>query len=154
MLCMKDLCAFENGKHRSRDFQGLGRWTSMTFAGKMNTKVTFITAYCPVNNVYGLQSTSSKQRVYINKHIGQHREDHPDFLPPSADTQRKLFGYDFKTTISRIKDEGHQVWVLGDFNAEYPELRQWMAALGLVDVIGQRHGCESHARNPISFLSM
>lgn len=97
MLCLKDLCAFENGKIRCRDPRGLGRWTSMTFAGKMNTKVTFITAYCPVNNVYGLQSTSSKQRVYINKHLGQHREEHPDYIPQTANTPRKLFGHDLKT---------------------------------------------------------
>lgn len=32
---------------------------------------------------------------------------------------------------------------MGDFNAEYPELRQWMANMGLVDMIGQRHGCKS-----------
>lgn len=32
---------------------------------------------------------------------------------------------------------------MGDFNANYHDLRQWMASLGLVDIIDQRHGCES-----------
>ena len=42
MMCFNDVCAFENGKDRSRDFRGLGRWTSMTFAGRMNAKITLV----------------------------------------------------------------------------------------------------------------
>ncbi|GFH59500.1 hypothetical protein CTEN210_15976 [Chaetoceros tenuissimus] len=115
MICMNDICAFENGKDRSRDFRGLGRWSGMTFAGKMNAKITFLT----------------------------HPADHPDYIHPSANTPRKLFGYDLKLTVLKLKAAGHQVFVMGDFNADYHDLRQWMADLGLVDLIGQRHGCES-----------
>ena len=67
MICANDLCPFEIGKDRSSDPRKLGRWTSMTFEGKMNTKITMITAYCSVNNANGLHSAFTQQLVYINK---------------------------------------------------------------------------------------
>lgn len=126
MLCFNDVYAFENGKDRSCDFRGLGRWTSMTFAGKMNAKITFTMAYCPVNNKARQQSTSSKQRIYINTHMGKHDEKHKDYIPPSADMPRKLFGHNLKAIVIKLKAKGHQVWVMRDFNVDYKELRQWM----------------------------
>lgn len=94
----------------------------MTFAGKMHARLTFLSVYCPVNNVYGLQSTSAKERNYINKHLNQHTADHPDFIPPVANTPCKLFGYDLKATVMKLKAAGHQVFVMGDFNADYHDL--------------------------------
>ena len=56
MICSNAMCPFEIGKDRSPDPRRLGRWTSMTFEGKMNARITMITAYCPVNNTNGLHS--------------------------------------------------------------------------------------------------
>lgn len=106
-ICMNNVCAFENGKDRSRDFRELGRWAGMTFAGKMQAKITFLKVYCLVNNVYGLLSTSVKQRIYINKHLNQHTANHPDYIQPIANTPHKLFGYDLKATVLKLKAAGH-----------------------------------------------
>ena len=131
MICSNDMCSFEIGKDRSPDPRRLGRWTSMTFEGKMNAKITMITAYCPVNNTNGLHSAFTQQLVYINKNKDKHPANHNDYIPQEADSPRKLFEYDIMKYITTLQDIGHTVWVLGDFNAEYDELRSWMAKVHL-----------------------
>ena len=74
MVCSNDLCMSENGKDRASDSRKLGRWSSMTFEGKMGTKISMITAYCTTNNTNGLHSAFAQQLVYINQNEIKHME--------------------------------------------------------------------------------
>ena len=117
---------------QGNDIRNLGRWTCITLAGKNGLQTTLINCYCPCQNSGQSGSAYSQQLVYM--------ASNPDKFPDDITCPRDLFGHDLKTLVESLQEEGHQVIVNGDFNAEYDFLEKWMLDIGLVDLIKKKHG--------------
>jgi endonuclease/exonuclease/phosphatase family metal-dependent hydrolase len=67
------------------------------------------------------------------------RSDHA--ISEALTCPRALFGHDLQWFLEGRIDQGHQIVLLmGDFNSEYADLREWMLDLRLLDIIGKKHG--------------
>ena len=98
------------------------------------------------------QLVSHLHRVRDTQHLtymSQHRsepESSCHFIPESIVCPRQLFGHDLHKFVEGRIEEGHQIILMGDFNSEYSVLREWMLGLGLLDIIGKKHGYEQAPR--------
>ena len=139
------LMAFDEVSHwisdRGQDARGLGRWSSMELNGIGGLETTIITAYCPVNSP-GLGGCYTQHLTYMNMHRSE-PELSNHFIPENIQCPRQLFGYDLRKFIEQQLELGHQIIVMGDFNSEYAVLRDWMLDLGLLDIIGNKHGYDA-----------
>ena len=115
------------------DTRNLGRWTWTSIRGKQHTRTFIISAYCPCSNPGGGPDTVWAQHV---EKITEIKKD----LPPEIDDPRKLFWYDLDLTLQQAHTSGHKIIVMGDFNSEAKEVREWMIQRGLVDGICELHG--------------
>eukprot|EP00979_Chaetoceros_neogracilis_P017703 scaffold10267_cov270-Chaetoceros_neogracile.AAC.1 len=119
---------------KGQDKRKLGRWSHIDIQGKNSLMTTIITCYCPVISS-GPASCYSQQLVYMSHH--------PEELPPNTTCPRQLFGSDLRTLVKSKMDQGNQIILQGDFNAEFKEIRKWMAEMGLVEGICELHGYEN-----------
>ena len=115
------------------DTRNLGRWTWTSIRGKQHTRTFIISAYCPCSNPGGGPDTVWAQHV---EKITEIKKD----LPPEIDDPRKLFWYDLDLTLQQAHTSGHKIIMMGDFNSEAKEVREWMIQRGLVDGICELHG--------------
>ena len=116
--------------NQGQDSRNLGRWGFVTINGKNELKTSIFTCYCPTRNTLS-GSVYSQHLTYM----AENRDSIPDTFCP-----RQLFGMDLKLAIEERIYLGHQVIVMGDFNAEYEKLKIWMMQLGLQDIIAKKHG--------------
>ena len=127
MMAFNDLVFRISGQES--DPRKLGRWSNFSKTGKNNITTSIFSCYCPVRGV-SLGSAYTQHLIYM----AEHKDELPDINCP-----RQLFGFDLRRKIEEKLDLGHNVIVMGDFNAEYKKLVEWMGSLGLVDLIAQRH---------------
>ena len=59
-------------------------------------------------------------------------------IPETITCPRALFGHDLQRFLEGRIDQGQQIALMGDFNSEYVDLREWMMDLGLLDIIGKK----------------
>jgi len=139
------MMAFDEVSHRisdrGQDDRGLGRWSSMELNGIGGMKTTIITAYCPVNSP-GLGGCYTQQLTYMSMHRSE-PELTNHHIPDDINCPRQLFGYDLRKFIERLLEQGNQIIVMGDFNSEYVNLRDWMLDFGMLDIIGHKHGYDA-----------
>ena len=149
-LAFGDMVVFRISKQGNDTSRNLGRWTWMTLAGKNDLKTTLINCYCPCQNSGQSGLAYSQHLVYM--------ASNPDKFPDDITCPRDLFGHDLKALVESLQEEGHQVIINGDFNAEYDFLEQWMLDLGLVDLIKKRNGtkgpltCTKSKDSPINAI--
>ncbi|GFH48946.1 hypothetical protein CTEN210_05422 [Chaetoceros tenuissimus] len=152
MMTFNDISHSEISGERDRDPRGLGRWTSMTFRGLNNNKTTIITAYCPVksSNVGGAYM---QQVAYIQEYL-EMDQDHEHSIPliDNRECPRQLFGWDLKKFISNKIEEGHQIVLMGDFNSEFEDLKEWMQELMLEEAITKLKTYKRSKDSPIDCI--
>ena len=124
------------------DPRKLGRWTWTTIEGKNECKTLILSAYCPCRSTNGGPTTVWAQ------HLDAMTEWETD-LPSEIDDPRKLFWYDLAATIKAATDDGYKIMLLGDFNSDFKELREWMIKQGLIESICEMHGYD---KAPITYL--
>ena len=115
---------------QGQDDRNLGRWSYITIQGKNNLLTTIINCYCPVMGTGALSAYS--------QHL-QYMSSYSENIPDTIKCPRKLFGHDLIELIISLQSENHQILLMGDFNAEYSELEDWMLNLGLVNVMKEKH---------------
>jgi len=123
-------------RKRGEDARGLGRWSWQELQGINDLKTTIVTPYCPVvsSNPGGCYSQHLR---YMAQHAND--ENGSEHAVPEAITcPRALFGHDLQRFLEGRIDQGHQIVLMGDFNSEYADLREWMLDLGLLDIIGEK----------------
>ena len=141
-MCFNELAHRVSG--RGQDNRNLGRWSWIELNGVGECSTTIITAYCPVISP-SPGSCYSQHLTYMSIHANKADTDH-HYYPPEITCPRQLFGYDLKRFVDQKRLEGHQVILMGDFNSEYDAVRDWMLDLGLLDVIGRKHGTQNVPR--------
>ena len=119
-------------QQHGEDSRKLGRWTWVTIEGKSQCKTLIISAYCPCKSNGGTTTVWAQ-------HLDAMTEWEPD-LPDGIDDPRKLFWYDLSMTVQAATSDGYKVMLLGDFNSDFIDLREWMVQHGLVDNICEIHG--------------
>ena len=120
------------------DPRQLGRWTWATIEGKNNCKTIIISAYCPCKGNGGATTVWAQHLDAMLKWNSE--------LPPEIDDPRKLFWYDLSATVKAATDDGYKVMLLGDFNSDFKDLREWMVKHGLVENICEIHGYDKAPR--------
>ena len=128
-------------RKRGEDERGLGRWSWQELQGINDLKTTIVTAYCPVKS-------SNPGGCYAQhlQYMSQHAHDElgsDHAIPETITCPRALFGYDLQKFLEGRIDQGQQIVLMGDFNSEYGDLREWMMDLGLLDIIGKKHGYDN-----------
>jgi exonuclease III len=113
------------------DPRKIGRWTSMLFRGKNNQRCRVICAYCPcistgTTSTYALQSVALAQENIM-------------------ECPRKQFWIDLHEFLGNCTQRNEQIVLMGDWNSDYDEIKQWMFEHGLKDIIQSRH---SHTSPP------
>ena len=116
------------------DDRGLGRWTWVATAGRNNCKTMIISAYCPCIS-HGPSSVWTQHLDAMQKWKDQ--------IPLDIDDPRKLFWMDLAITVTKAHTEGYNVILMGDFNSEFSELREWMIQHGLLENIAELHGYDA-----------
>jgi hypothetical protein len=116
------------------DERGLGRWTWITTAGRNNCNTMIISAYCPCQS----NGPSSVWTQHLD--AMQHWRTQ---LPPDIDDPRKLFWMDLAAMVTKAHEEGFNIMLMGDFNSEFSEVREWMIQHGLLESIAERHGYDT-----------
>ena len=139
MMAFDDICHSEVGSERGWDPRGLGRWNSMTFRGIYNSRTTIISAYCPVKST-NPGGAYMQQVAYIQENLDKEQDD-PNSIPliNNRECPRELFGADVKKYISEKMEDGHQILLMGDFNSDFQELKEWMQDLLLEEIITKLH---------------
>lgn len=127
-----------------QDGRKLGRWTSVLLKGKNGHLCRVICAYCPCRSS-GPSSTYALQVIGLSKN--------QIFVCP-----RIQFWIDLKDYITQCKDANEQVIIMGDWNSKYDDVVKWMKAVGLKDIIVDRHQgsppptCERSRDHPIDAI--
>lgn len=112
------------------DNRRLGRWSIVTLTGKNDINTTIFTCYCPSRST-SIGSTYAQQLLYI----ANNKDSLPDVSCP-----RQLFGIDLRNELEKYMNKGHKIIAMGDFNSNYDDLSSWMAEIGLIDLIANKHG--------------
>ena len=134
---------------QGNDNRDLGHWSYITLQGKNNLKTTMINCYCLVRSTTCPGSAYSQQLLYMS----QHQND----IPPDCQCPRQLFGLDLTLFLEQRTQQGHQIILMGDFNSEYEQLKEWMLHHGLIDILYARHGmgpqtCKRSKDSPIDCI--
>ena len=126
--------------HRGQDNSGLGRWAFTTLRGKHDSRLTIVSAYCPVYNTGPFTVYQDQKMILATKGT-------TDIDPI------KLFHHDLSDQINEWTNEGHEVILAIDANSSLPQsrlLRTLMDKTGLTDIHEDRHGnswnIETHGR--------
>ena len=60
-------------------------------------------------------------------------------VPDNIVCPRQQYGHDLKKLIEEQTNKGHQIFVCGNFNSEYSDLKDWMLEFSLEDLLAQKH---------------
>ena len=123
---------------QGQDGRLLGRLSYFSITGKNGLKITIITCYCPCKGSYP-GSVYSQRLLYIS--------ENESALPENIICPQQLFGYDLRTLLKSLTEQGHQLIVCADFNSEYSDLSSWMLDIALTDILLSRHGPDPKTYN-------
>jgi hypothetical protein len=120
------------------DSHGLGRWTTCTFRGKENTKLTIITAYQVCDDNISRNSTKT---AYVQQWTLL-RTVHGDLDP----NPRKRFIADLDALITQLRNQGHEILLALDANESLYDtncrIRDLTRKHKLADLHTRMHGLE------------
>ena len=114
---------------KGADTDGMGRWAWYTLEGRSPIKTAVLQIYRPCRNRQDLGSTYMQQMAW-------------------ADTEPlDKFDKDLLKVIDSLRNEGHQIIIMGDLNQPLDEnprgLEQQLLERGIIDHVRQRYGKET-----------
>jgi exonuclease III len=127
----------------------MGRWSTTTLLGSQNQKLTVISAYqvykAPFNQIQNQSSQKKKLLAAITQ-----QQAMMDMLDPGSSMHpRTKFRLDLLKLVQDLKQESHEIILMGDFNEEYGSdstgLSHIASTCSLVDVLHQRLGSSNFA---------
>ncbi len=115
----------------ANDPRQMGRWCSILFRGKNGLKFRVITIYRPVHSLGSLSAYQQQRYTLLDSDI--------DVCP------RTQILNDLRDFISKCKNDGEQLIVVGDFNEDVRgrSLTSFFSDLDLREVLLERHGNEA-----------
>jgi hypothetical protein len=125
------------GRILSQSHDKWGRWVSQTFQGSVGRTITMVSAYQVVTNIAKSGSTTAATQQYS---LLVYDQQEPTKAP------RVAFRRDLKHYLQTCRNRGDELIVVGDFNEAVGEELDGMLGvvqgLGLIDLMGARHGYE------------
>jgi exonuclease III len=137
-----------NGRWQSSTTDDMGRWSHMVFQGAKDTKLSVICVYqvCNTNPTNDLTTTTfSKKTAAVTQQYSMMMERGL----PAGRHPRKQFKMDLTAFLQSLREQRHEIILMGDFNEVYGDAPDGIEAVansvGLVDLLHHQCGTTDFA---------